>query len=59
MTPADALFDVTFQPARMSVRQLEEGLLDQFQRLCGNEQRRARLRRFHAQVRAFDRARVA
>lgn len=55
---AHTLFDVTFQPARMSVRELEEGLLDLFGRLYGTAQRRARLSRFHQQVRAGRRARA-
>ena len=46
------LFDVTYKPARMSVRDLEEGLMDVFQQLYTPEKRRARQRSFHAQMRA-------
>jgi radical SAM superfamily enzyme YgiQ (UPF0313 family) len=49
------LFDVTFQPAGMSVQELEEGLRDLFGRLYGPERVRARRRRFHAQAREFRR----
>jgi radical SAM superfamily enzyme YgiQ (UPF0313 family) len=54
---AHTLFDVTFQPARMSVRELEEGLQQLFRDLYGADRRRARLRKFHEQVRAGRRAR--
>jgi radical SAM superfamily enzyme YgiQ (UPF0313 family) len=53
------LFDVTFQPARMSVAELESGLRDLFGRLYAPAKVRARRRRFHAQVAAGRRARIA
>jgi len=46
------LFDVTYEPARMSVRELEVGLLGLFRRLYTDEARRLRQRKFHGQVRA-------
>jgi radical SAM superfamily enzyme YgiQ (UPF0313 family) len=48
---ACTLFDVTFRPAGMSVRELEEGMLDLFGRLYAPEKVRARQRRFRTQVR--------
>jgi len=45
------LFDVTFRPARMTVRELEEGMLDLFRRLYAPDKVRARQRSFHAQAR--------
>ncbi len=52
------LFDVTFEPAQMSVRELEEGLLDTFARLYTASARRKRQRRFFQQVRAGRRRRA-
>jgi radical SAM superfamily enzyme YgiQ (UPF0313 family) len=45
------LFDVTYRPARMTVRELEEGLQDLFRRLYAPERVRARRRSFHEQAR--------
>jgi radical SAM superfamily enzyme YgiQ (UPF0313 family) len=60
LAPADwascTLFDVTFRPARMSVRELEEGLRGTFRALYGPGRVRARRRRFHEQVRRGRRA---
>jgi radical SAM superfamily enzyme YgiQ (UPF0313 family) len=50
------LFDVTFRPARMTVRELEEGLLEVFARLYAADRVRARRRAFHDQVKAGRRA---
>lgn len=50
------LFDVAFQPARMSVAELEEGLRETFRSLYAPECVRARRRSFHAQVVAGRRA---
>lgn len=44
------LFDVTYEPAQMSVRELEEGLMDVMQRLYAKDAVRSRQRQFHAQV---------
>lgn len=44
------LFDVTFQPARMSVAELEQGLRETFRALYAPEKVRERRRRFHEQV---------
>jgi radical SAM superfamily enzyme YgiQ (UPF0313 family) len=49
---ACTLFDATFEPARMSVRELEEGLQQTFRELYAPEKVRARQRKFHAHVRA-------
>ncbi|MDJ0973681.1 MAG: radical SAM protein [Planctomycetota bacterium] len=51
------LFDVTYEPARMSVRELEEGLLEVFAELYTAEARRGRQRRFFQQVRSGRRRR--
>lgn len=51
------LFDVTYQPARMSVRELEEGLLDLFRRLYTADKVHARRRAFHSQARLGRRSR--
>jgi radical SAM superfamily enzyme YgiQ (UPF0313 family) len=53
------LFDVTYRPARMTVRELEEGLRDLFPLLYASERVRARRRSFRAQVRAGRRERAA
>ena len=53
------LFDVTFQPARMSVAELEAGLRDLFGRLYAPAAVHARRQRFHAQVVAGRRGRAA
>lgn len=53
------LFDVTYEPAQMTVRELEEGLLAVFGSLYTAEKRRMRQRRFHEQVRAGRAARKA
>jgi radical SAM superfamily enzyme YgiQ (UPF0313 family) len=50
------LFDVAFRPARMTVRELEEGLLETFARLYAADRVRARRRAFHSQARAGRRA---
>ena len=50
------LFDVAFRPARMTVRELEEGLLEVFARLYAADRVRARRRAFHAQTKAGRRA---
>jgi len=52
------LFDVTYRPAKMTVRELEEGLLQVFRELYAPDKVRARRRRFHAQARAGARARA-
>ena len=52
------LFDVTYEPALMSVRELEEGLLDVFAELYTAEARRNRQRKFFQQVRAGRRRRA-
>jgi radical SAM superfamily enzyme YgiQ (UPF0313 family) len=54
---ACTLFDVTYRPAQMSARELEEGLQDLFVRLYAPEKVRARRRSFHAQLRAERRGR--
>ena len=51
------LFDVNYTPAQMTVRELEEGLMDLFRRLYEPEKVRERQRRFHSQARAGARAR--
>src|SRR5205814_2351832 len=43
------LFDVAFRPARMTVEELEAGLLEAFARLYAADRVRARRRAFHAQ----------
>lgn len=53
------LFDVTYEPARMSVRELEEGLLEVFAELYTAEARRARQRKFFQQARCGRRRRRA
>jgi radical SAM superfamily enzyme YgiQ (UPF0313 family) len=54
---ACTLFDVTFRPARMSVRELEEGLMDVFRKLYAPERVHARRRAFHKMARAGRRRR--
>lgn len=62
LSPGDwggcTLFDVTYRPARLTVRELEEGLLHVFHDLYTPERVHARRRRFHAQARAGARARA-
>ncbi len=50
------LFDVTYRPAGMTVRELEDGMLDLFAQLYAPEKVKARRRRFRDQVRASARA---
>ena len=50
---AATLFDVTYRPAKMTVRELEEGLLELFAQLYTAEAVRRRSRAFRAQVRGF------
>jgi radical SAM superfamily enzyme YgiQ (UPF0313 family) len=54
LSPGDwgacTLFDVTYEPAGMTVRELEEGMLDLFAQLYAPENVKARRRRFHQQV---------
>ena len=45
------LFDVTFEPRGMSVRDLEEGVQEAFRALYAPDRVRERRRRFHAQMR--------
>jgi radical SAM superfamily enzyme YgiQ (UPF0313 family) len=55
LSPGDwggcTLFDVTFRPAKMTVRQLEEGLLDVFRRVYEPEAVKQRKHHFHEQHR--------
>lgn len=52
------LFDVVFEPAGMTVKELERGLMDLFRELYTPEQVRRRRRSFHAQVRRGRRVRA-
>jgi radical SAM superfamily enzyme YgiQ (UPF0313 family) len=54
---AFTLFDVVFQPARMSIRELEEGLMQVFRELYTPDRVRARRRSFHRQAREGRRSR--
>lgn len=52
LAPSDwgacTLFDVTYRPARMTPRELEEGLMETMRRLYAPDRVRARQRSFHA-----------